>query len=242
MADFKTHMLGAALVSGVAATLMEMVGAYEDWAIIGYFALGVAGGVMPDIDSDNSVPIRIAFKVLSIIAAFLTVFYFSERYSLLELVLLGSAAFVLVYYGVFRVFTRFTAHRGVIHSIPAGVVAGLLTAILAHEVFAAPLLAAWTCAAFVCGGFLVHLILDELYSVDLLGARIKRSFGTALNFGSLKTPLATGALYLLLAALFTISPPFRPFFESVTDAAIYGDLMTRLVPKDGWFQGFLGFI
>ena len=40
----------------------------------------------------------------------------------------------------------------------------------------------WTGAAIA--GFMTHLILDELYSVDFRGVRLKKSFGTALKFWS----------------------------------------------------------
>jgi hypothetical protein len=36
----------------------------------------------------------------------------------------------------------------------------------------------------VVAGFLTHLILDEIYSIDVHGVRLKKSFGTALKFYS----------------------------------------------------------
>ncbi len=37
---------------------------------------------------------------------------------------------------------------------------------------------------FIGFGFIVHLILDEVYSVDLMNKRMKKSFGTALKLYS----------------------------------------------------------
>ena len=44
-------------------------------------------------------------------------------------------------------------------------------------------------ATAVILGFLSHLLLDEMFSVDLRGTRIKRSFGTAMKFWA---PVALG--------------------------------------------------
>lgn len=238
MADFKTHMLGAALVSGVAATGIAMVSDIGPSAVLGLFALGVVGGILPDIDSDTSIPIRVAFNVLSVIAGFLVVFRFSEVYSLLELLVLGLAGFALVRFGIFSAFTRFTVHRGLFHSIPAALVAGMITAIIAHELFNAHPVKAWSWGSFVFGGFLVHLILDEIYSVDLMGMQVKRSFGTALNFGSVNNPWGTLMLYGFAAVLFFFCPPYSDFINTVTDSTAYQYLGNRLLPNGAWFSGF----
>jgi hypothetical protein len=50
-------------------------------------------------------------------------------------------------------------------------------------------------------GALSHLILDEIWSVDFMGARLKKSAGTALSFWKKKSPYASTAAWLLLLAL-----------------------------------------
>lgn len=242
MADFKTHLLGAALVSGVMATGMAMVSQAEPKAVMGFFALGVAGGILPDIDSNSSIPIRIAFKLLSAITAFVVVFHFAATLSLIELVLLGFGTFYLVRHGVFSVFTHFTRHRGVIHSIPAALFAGLLAVLIAVEVFQAGSVTAWTAGLFVCVGFLVHLLLDECYSVDLLGMRVKRSFGTAFNLGTLSNPIGTALLYLGVAGLYWLCPPIHDFAAALTDPTAYRALAERLLPSGWWFKDLWGIL
>ncbi|MBS1221254.1 MAG: rane-bound metal-dependent hydrolase, partial [Proteobacteria bacterium] len=121
MADFNTHLMGAAAVSGLAATALVMTGMFPHQAVIGYFVLGVIGGLLPDLDSPTSVPIRIAFAALAVVAGFLVVFTFGRRYSLVELVILWFGCFLFIRYGLFNLFDRVTVHRGLIHSIPAGV-------------------------------------------------------------------------------------------------------------------------
>jgi hypothetical protein len=240
MADFNTHLLGAAAVSGLAATVLVMTGQFPHQAVIGYFVLGVIGGLLPDLDSPTSIPIRIAFAVVAVVAGFLVVFTFGRRYSLVELVILWFGCFLFIRYGLFNLFDRVTAHRGLIHSIPAGIGFGLLAILLAFYVFKASATHAWLCGTFVTLGFIVHLLLDELYSVDLSGKKLlKSSFGTALSLGSLSQPVGTAALYLAVVALFLLCPSPRPFTELMLDRDTYRGVTQRLLPGETWFPGFL---
>lgn len=239
MADFKTHTVGAALVSGVAATALFMTGEMSNLAVVGYFLLGVVGGLLPDIDADTSVPLRIAFHVLAVIGGFLTVFTFGQRLSLVELVILWLACFLTIRYGVFSLFTRITVHRGLIHSLPAGMGFALLAILIAYHGVGTSALQAWFCGLFVFLGFIVHLLLDEFYSVNLLGMQLKRSFGTAFNLGTLSNPYGTLAMYVMLIGLFYISPSPDSFLAFMTDADIHNRLMDRLLPQQGWFNSVL---
>ena len=135
MADFNTHLMGAAAISGLAATVLVMSDRVPHQAVIGYFVLGVIGGLLPDLDSPTSIPIRIAFALLAVVAGFLVVFTFGVRYSLVELIVLWFGCFLLIRYGLFNLFDRVTVHRGLIHSIPAGVGFGLATIAVAYHVF-----------------------------------------------------------------------------------------------------------
>jgi hypothetical protein len=239
MADFNTHLMGAAAVSGLAATVLVMTGQFPHQAVIGYFALGVIGGLLPDLDSPTSIPIRIAFAVLAVVAGFLVVFTFGTRYSLVELIILWLGCFLLIRYGLFNLFGRVTVHRGLIHSIPAGVGFGLAAIAVAHQVFNASATHAWLCGTFVTLGFIVHLLLDECYSVDLSGRKLlKSSFGTALTLGSLAQPAGTAALYLAIVGLLFLCPSPRPFAELVLARDTYRGVVQRLTPGETWFQGF----
>ena len=227
MADFKTHMMGAALISGVAATALLKTGTVTNQAAVGYFTLGVAGGLLPDIDSDTSIPIRIAFTVLAVACGFLLIFAFGDQLPLLGLMLLGLAGYLVIRYGLFHVFTRLTVHRGLIHSIPAGVIAGLATTLLAYRFFDTSAALAWSCGAFVLLGFVVHLLLDEFYSVNLMGMKVKRSFGTAFNLGSTGNLLGTAAMYIAIAVLLYVNPPVDGFVATVINDDTYRPLLDQ---------------
>lgn len=239
MADFKTHTVGAALVSGIAATALFMTGEMSNQAVVGYFLLGVMGGLLPDIDSDTSVPLRITSHVLAVIGGFLTVFTFGQRLSLVELVILWLACFLTIRYGVFSLFTRITVHRGLIHSLPAGMGFALLAVLIAYHMMGITALQAWFCGLFVFLGFIVHLLLDEFYSVNLLGMQFKSSFGSAFNLGNLRNPYGTLTLYVALIGLFYISPSPSSFMAFMTDGEIHNRLTERLLPQQGWFNSSL---
>jgi Na+/proline symporter len=237
MADFKTHLTGAAVVSGIAAAAVMMTGVATHKAVVGYFALGVVGGLLPDIDSDTSIPLRMAFSLLAVISCFLLAFHFDQRYSLAEMVFVWIACFGIIRYGLFGLFTRITVHRGLIHSIPAGVAAGLLTTLLVYHTFAISPLQAWTCGVFMVLGFLVHLLLDELFSVNLRGMQLKRSFGTAFTLGSRNNLLGTIALYGAIIGLFYLCPPPDAFVRVILNNETYRNVLEQLIPSQSWFNG-----
>jgi len=70
---------------------------------------------------------------------------------------------------------------------------------------------AWLAAAFVGGGYLLHLLLDEIYSVDLMGGSFKQSFGSALTL--FNTSAWGSYLLLYLAVVFALA--FAPFPISI---------------------------
>ena len=87
---------------------------------------------------------------------------------------------------ILPIFRRTTTHRGIFHSVPsAGIFAlGAYLATIRYDDFDRLVVGAAALAAV-----LSHLILDEIYSVDLMGVRLKKSFGTALSLWKPKTPV-----------------------------------------------------
>jgi len=211
----------------------------------------VIGGLLPDIDLPTSVPVRIAFATLAVVAGFLVVFTFGSRYSLVELVILWFGCFLLIRYGLFTLLDRFTVHRGLVHTVPmAAIGLGLATTALAFHIFDASVIHSWLCGTFLTIGFIVHLLLDEFYSVDLFGKKLlsvdlfgkkllKSSFGTAFSLGSLNQPVGTAVLYLTVIGLFFLCPSPKPFAEFALNHGTYRGVTQRLVPHDTWFPGFL---
>jgi hypothetical protein len=202
-----------------------------------FFAAGTIGGLLPDIDSDHSVPVHILFSFLAITLAFLAVFSRAAAYSLVELSLLWAGVYVLVRHVAGRLFTAFTVHRGIFHSLLAAGFFWAGTTAMTYHVFALTPLTAWCTGAFVGLGYITHLTLDELYSVDLAGAVLKRSFGTALKlarFDNLKATLLLGSATLLLFLCAT--PKADTFVRTIGNPHIYTNLRQKLLPKERWFK------
>ncbi|MDX1656122.1 MAG: metal-dependent hydrolase [Candidatus Competibacteraceae bacterium] len=237
MADFKIHTLGAALVSGIATTSVMMAAIVPNDELLVYFSLGVVGGLLPDIDSDTSIPIRIAFTVLAVVVGFLLVLTFGQRWSLVELTLLWVGCYALIRYGLFELFTKLTTHRGIIHSLPAALASGLVTVLIASHALGVGALEAWLAGSFITLGFVVHLLLDECYSVDLMGRTLKRSFGTAFNLGTRHNLWGTAGYYLAIPLLFYLAPPPDAFLERLLDPNNLQTVLERLLPRHGWFTG-----
>ena len=89
-------------------------------------------------------------------------------------------------------------------------------------------------------GYVVHLLLDELYSLNLFGSRSKRSLGTAFKFWTPHSGAATLAVYLLCLAAFVLAPDPRPVLAHLTAHVFSADSTTRWWPEHGWFASRAG--
>src|SRR5919198_3910827 len=214
MANFKTHVSVAAALSGVMATGFLVVGVAAPKDVWLYFAMGTVGGILPDIDADHSIPGRIFFSFFALVVAFLTLFSRAGVYSIVELSILWVATYVVVRYVIFKMFAKFSVHRGVFHSLLAAAFFGLLTTSLTYHLFRLSALGAWMSGLFVSVGYMIHLVLDELYSVDLTGARVKHSFGTALKVIS-SNAKTTSVLALATVLVFYTTPSADRFVHTV---------------------------
>ena len=235
MADFKTHLSVAGTLSGALAIACLQTGLAEPKDALLFFTMGTVGGILPDIDSDHSIPVNILFSCLATLAAFFSVFSQIGTYSIVESLLLWLAVFLIVRYLVFALFKRFTVHRGVFHSLLAAVFFCFLSATLLYDVFALPSALAWLSACFIVFGYVIHLLLDELYSVDMMGVRLKKSFGTALKPISLTYLKASLALVVVTLVLYFFVPESASFIQEVSDVKLYDVLRHNLLPQDGWF-------
>ncbi len=115
---------------------------------------------------------------------------------LLWAMMLGVAIMAQAMIGLFK---QFTIHRGVFHSIPAAGIYALSVYLFIGT--ALPGLERLVLSSVALAGFLSHLILDEIWSVDFMGARLKRSFGTALSVWKPKTPATSMAVWSILFVL-----------------------------------------
>jgi hypothetical protein len=153
------------------------------------------------------------------------------------LVWLGTL--VLVRYGAHAAFHRFSYHRGIWHSILAAVFFWFLTAAVYYRMMGYNEGVSWLAGGFLFMGYMTHLVLDEIYSVDVLDTRLKRSFGTALKFIDRDHWSDTAAVLIATILVFALTPSPKPFVEGISSRDMWAGLQQRLLPQDRWF-GILG--
>ena len=200
MAGYRTH-LGTSAVLGALYGSAGIIVWDLDWGIVFLGAgLTALGGLLPDLDSDSGVPIRELFSLSAAAAPFLLYTRLSNTVFNMEqtLVVLGGV-YLFIRYGLSSLVKRVTVHRGIFHSIPAMFVAGLAVYLLYSS-------SSYNYRIYLAVGtmlgFLSHLVLDEIYSVDFMGLQLKlnKYAGSALKFYS-PSWKANGICYAILLAL-----------------------------------------
>jgi Trk-type K+ transport system membrane component len=232
MANFNTHLSSAAVVSGLLSTLCLQVGFVNSDNAMILILVGTIGGILPDIDLHYSYPSRIIFSVLGIIAALFWVVSEENSRSVVELWLVGLAIYLLTRYGIWRIFNIYTKHRGAIHSIAAAALSGLATTAISYQIFEKSDFLSWLMGFFMFSGFILHLLLDELYSVDFMNRRIKRSFGTALKVVDSKQPYSSGLIVALSLAIWFATPSAILFVDTLLSGETYSLIWHRMLPDN----------
>lgn len=216
MADFKTHVSVAAALSIplAAGTYFFHLASLTD-ALLYAFA-GTLGGMLPDIDADESIAIRIVFRLLGALVAVICAVLWFDELLIWHVSALALASYFVVRIPVQWIFERLTDHRGVLHSLLANILFTAIAVPVAYHVLGLSAKTAWGIGAFIFFGATVHLILDEVYSIDLSGMRVKRSFGTALKITDWKEPLASILFITACGAGYWLSPSIAPWYEVYT--------------------------
>jgi hypothetical protein len=202
MAGFKTHVSVSTILGiGYGAAGVGLDYPLESCLLAGGMC-GVAG-MLPDLDSKSGVPVR---EIVSLAAAVVPMLMI-DRFQHMDMgpesiVLAGALIYIVIRFGIGEIFKLYTVHRGMWHSIPAAVTCGLAAMfICCCDDYRLRLFKAG--AVFL--GFMSHLVLDELWSIDLRRGRIhlKSSFGTALKlwgkslWGNLSTYAKLAAMILV---------------------------------------------
>ena len=235
MANFTTHLVVGTVVAGTLATLTLAADVIAPENLVAVTLAGSLGGVLPDIDLKESRPSRALFAGLAIFFSFAVLFHFAPQLSIAEMWLLWLGTLFFVRYGLHTIFHRFAVHRGIWHSLIAALTCALATVLVFYYVFGRPDGVAWLAGGFLLVGYLVHLTLDEIYSVDVMGAHIKKSFGTAIKLADFRHPAASVAMTIAAVMLLLVTPPITTFFDGITSRSMWTGLHARLLPSDRWF-------
>ena len=238
MANFPTHIAVGTVVSGALATVTAAADLVAPENIVAVTLAGMLGSVLPDIDLKDSRPARAMFAGLAVFFSFAVLFSLERKYSIAEMLVMWLGTLLLVRYGAKALFFRFSYHRGIWHSLLAMVFCALLTSCIYYRLLQRDSGVAWLAAGFLAFGFLTHLILDELYAVDVMDTRIKTSFGTALKLVDHKHWGHTTAMAVATLLAFLPAPPTKVFVDNITSPALWSELNHRLLPQDNkWFRG-----
>lgn len=182
MADFKTHItVSSVLGAGYGAVGIFFFDVPPAHGLVAAAMCSVAG-MLPDLDSKSGIPLREMLSFVSVVIPMLMIQRFEQlQLSCEQMVFIAGVMYVVIRFGIGGIFKRFTKHRGMWHSIPAALVAGMITflVVLSPEL-EVRIYKSWA----VVIGFISHLVMDEVYAVNWEGKlpKAKRSFGTALKF------------------------------------------------------------
>lgn len=235
MANFTTHIAAGTVAAGALATLTLAANVITPENIVAVTMAGVLGSVLPDIDLKDSRPSRAMFAGLGIFFSFAVLFAFAGKFSIAELWIIWLGTLVAVRYGLHTAFHHLAVHRGIWHSITAALFSAAATAVVFYYVFNKHEGVAWLAAGFMFIGFLVHLALDEIYSVDVMDTRIKASFGTALKLVDRRHPYASTAMAAALAGALWLAPSPKAFVDGITSRDMWAGLKQNLLPEQAWF-------
>jgi len=214
MANFNTHLFTATAASIGAALVAENIHlitpAHIPWLVF----LGTLGGLLPDIDANNSKPVKLLFNVLALTGVAAVLYTVKNSYAPHhQLLLIAAGTYLIIRYGMFALFNKLTDHRGVFHSVLAAVFFSLLMTCISFYFLHWSALLAWLNGIFIALGLVVHLLLDELYSTDLSNLRMKKSFGTALKLFSYNNMTATVLMTICTLMLYSIAPSPTPLIK-----------------------------
>ncbi|MEN2495210.1 MAG: hypothetical protein TECD_01129 [Hyphomicrobiaceae bacterium hypho_1] len=236
VANFGTHISAGFVVIGAIATITLAADVISKECLLTITTAGVVGSILPDIDHKESRSSQAFFSALALVISFSVLTLNIDEYSVVEIWLLWLFSFILVRYAAATLFHLFSYHRGVWHSLLAAFFFWFIATNIFYYFINYDEVVAWCSGGFVFIGYLTHLILDELFSVDLMGRRLKASFGSALklyDYRNISDSLIVG-VFTFLAFLLTPSP--ESFINQIKSQQLWLDLKIKLLPKGEWFS------
>ncbi len=162
--------------------------------------LTALGGLLPDLDSDSGVPVRELFNLAGAVVPMLLLRRLAHSgLTAEETLIVAFALYAGIRFGLRAIFRRLCVHRGMYHSLPAMLIAGLVV-YLGYKHPSEQVRGFMAVGVMI--GFLSHLLLDELCAVDFRGLtpRLNQFAGSAVKFYS-KSWSANLCTYALLGGL-----------------------------------------
>ncbi|MCF6776088.1 metal-dependent hydrolase [Thiotrichales bacterium 19X7-9] len=214
MANFNTHLSASVCLSSIASICFYNIDMFSLHQAINLAMIGIFSGFIADIDSDDDYASELIFTLFGFICAIFIVLNFTlQQYS----ILLNLIIFIVIYasfrYGLTRLIPRFTQRRGVFHSIPFAFVLGFATTLIAVHMIKVSIEIAWFAGLYVFFNYLLHLILDEIYAVDLANHSYRSGYFSSIKFISLKPWWPYLICYVLIAIMIYFLPNFNSLIK-----------------------------
>lgn len=209
MANFHTHLGVGLATTGVLTAVCVVKGLCGFYESVILFGLGVVGSLLPDIDLPHSRPARLGFGLSSLFVGLLSsLIVYTKSQQFIDGVIAFGLFYLIMRYGVIAVFSSLTKHRGVVHSVPFMLMVALMVGLVFYRTGFDDKMS-WLVVLFLFFGSLVHLLLDEIYSVNIFGLRLKKSFGSAFKFFETKKKPLYIIIYLAIGVLVVMMPSYK---------------------------------
>ncbi|MCF6766536.1 metal-dependent hydrolase [Thiotrichales bacterium 19S3-7] len=212
MANFNTHLTASVCLSSIASVCLYRIDMLTLNEAINLAMIGIAAGFIADTDSDNEAASALFFSLFGLIAAIVTLLNFTlSDYSILLNIIIFTTIYLGSRYGLAKLVPKLTQRRGIFHSIPMAVALSFAVTLYCLHILKLEVEVAWFAGVYVFFNYLLHLILDEVYAVDLANNSYRLSYFSSIKLLNLKPWWP----YLICYLLITIMIYFLPSFESL---------------------------
>jgi len=163
-------------------------------------------GMLPDLDSGPGRPLHesVGFAAAAVPMAMVDRFRFLGWDNEM-IILAGAIIYLFIRFVLGEALKKFSVHRGIFHSLPVCLIFAQAAFLICTQ---GDLALRYFKSGGVVVGFLSHLILDEIWSVDFKHAKLKSSFGTALKlWAPCKWSTLTAYATLCVGTLTTFNDP-----------------------------------
>lgn len=209
MAAFREHIAFSTVLGVGYAVGLKTLGFEPAQAVLAGSMCSLSG-MLPDLDSDSGKPVREMFSFIAATCS-LIIFHKLGDGNLEFRLLLAGGMYLFMRFGFSYLFKQLTVHRGMCHSIPAALIAGMAAYLIFINEGDRIALAM---AGGVLIGFVSHLLLDEIYAVDFRGLKPKLNqfAGSALKLFSKNTAatVVTWGILLFLTYRVAVVEGFLP--------------------------------
>ncbi len=226
MPGFKIHITGSTILGvGYGVGAVALYDVPLPTAALATTLCSVSG-MLPDLDSGPGKPLH---ESVSFAAAAIPMMM-ADRFKHLgwtheSMILAGALVYLSIRFILYPLLKTWTVHRGIFHSFPVALIFAEIGFLVCTS---GDLNMRYYKAGAIVVGFMSHLILDEIWSIDFLHLRLKSSFGTALKFWS-DCHWATALAYLIMFAttLMVLHDPI--WADSSQEGAELHQMATRVI-------------